>query len=426
MRLISTRTPGIHATFSEGVLRNTPGDGGLFMPERWEPLKEFETLLAMPWLARNCELLQHWLGDEFSRAELEAMVGEAFAFPVPLVSVGPNLFALELFHGPSLAFKDFGARFLAAVLARISPGPRMVLVATSGDTGAAVAAAFWRRPGFRVVVLYPEGRVSPLQERQLACLGDNVQALAVDGNFDDCQRLAKACFQDAELSARLGLTSANSINIARLLAQVLYYVEAVAQLRHLGIYTAPILSVPSGNFGNLCAGLLATRLGLKADFLAATNANHTVPEHLETGVYAPRASVATLSNAMDVGDPSNWERVLHLFQNDLEALRRTLRWGSLEDSETLSALGALQQSGYTADPHGGVAFGVLQRLRPPEQPGIFLVTAHPAKFQEVLEANLGWAVPLPPALQELVHKPLQTRRIPAQLEGLKDILKTLV
>lgn len=422
MRLVSTRTPGQSVSFSEAVLRNAPGDGGLFVPERWEALPDLDALLALPWCQRNPRVLAHLLGDEFTVAELEAIAGEAFSFPVPIVEVQQDLFALELFHGPTLAFKDFGARFLAAVLARISPGPRTVLAATSGDTGAAVASAFWRRPGFRVVILYPEGRVSPLQERQLACLGDNVEALAVQGNFDDCQRLAKACFRDEALVQRLGLSSANSINIARLLAQLLYYLEAAAQLRQRGISTPPTFAVPSGNFGNLCAGLLAKGLGLQADFVAATNANRTVPDHLDTGTYVPRPSVATLSNAMDVGDPSNWERILYRFRGDLEALRRELRWGALDEAGTLAALEDLQALGYTADPHGAVAHGVLRQQRRAGQPGIFLVTAHPAKFQELLRARLGWELPLPEALRALLERPLRSRAIPVDAAGLKALL----
>jgi len=422
MRLINTRTPGQSVSFSEAVLRNAPGDGGLFVPEHWEALPDLEALLALPWGQRNPRVLAHLLGDEFTSAELEAIAAEAFNFSAPLVPVEKDLFALELFHGPTLAFKDFGARFLAAVLARISPGPRTVLAATSGDTGAAVASAFWRRPGFRVVILYPEGRVSPLQERQLACLGDNVEALAVQGNFDDCQRLAKACFQDEALVQRLGLSSANSINIARLLAQLLYYLEAAAQLRQRGISTPPTFAVPSGNFGNLCAGLLAKGLGLKADFVAATNANRTVPDHLDTGAYVPRPSVATLSNAMDVGDPSNWERILHRFQGDLKALREELRWGALDDAGTLAALRDLQALGYTADPHGAVAHGVLRQHRKAGQPGVFLVTAHPAKFQEALKQQLGWELPLPATLQSLLEQPLQSRRIAAEIQALRTRL----
>jgi threonine synthase len=349
---------------------------------------------------------------------------------VPLAPAADRLFALELFHGPTLAFKDFGARFLARVLRWIGERrggsgqtrPRTVLTATSGDTGAAVAHAFWRVPGFRVVVLYPQGRVSPLQERQLATLGDNVRALAVAGTFDDCQALVKACFRDPELEERHGLTSANSINIARLLAQVLYYFEALARLRDEGIGEAPVIAVPSGNFGNLCAGLMARRLGLPTQaFVAATNANATVPEYLSGGAYRPRPSVATLSNAMDVGDPSNWERIEALSGGNLDTLRRELRWGSLDDAGTRAALRDLWNQGYLADPHTAVAWRVLTERLEPGEAGVFLATAHPAKFREVLEP-LGIEVPLPRALREVADRPLLAEPLPDDLDALRAAL----
>ncbi len=425
MRVTSSRNPDLATSFREAVLQNLPGDGGLFVPAALEPWADAEALLALPWEARCGEILRRLIGDEFTAAEVEAIVREAFGFPVPLAQVDERCHALELFHGPSLAFKDFGARFLAAVLARAEARERTILTATSGDTGAAVAAAFWRRPGFRVVVLYPKGRVSPLQERQLACLGDNVRAFAVEGSFDDCQRLAKACFADAALSEELGLTSANSINLARLLAQTLYYFEAVAQLRRLRPESEAVIAVPSGNFGNLCAGLYARALGLPVKaFIAATNANRTVPDYLDGGHYEPRPSVATLSNAMDVGDPSNWERIAHLHHRDWDALRSALRWGSLDDDGTREALRHLWTSGYEADPHGAVAWGVLQNALEPGETGLFLGTAHPAKFMEVLEA-LDLRPALPPSLRALLDQPLEVASIPPEIESLKTLLRQL-
>jgi threonine synthase len=325
--------------------------------------------------------------------------------------------ALELYHGPSLAFKDFGARFLARML----KGERTILTATSGDTGAAVAQAFWRLPGIRVVVLYPKGRVTPLQERQFASLGDNVLALSVDGAFDDCQALAKACFADPELSRELGLTSANSINVARLLAQTLYYFEGVAR-----IGKPPVIAVPSGNFGNLCAGLWAWKMGLPVKaFVAATNANRTVPDYLETGEYRPRPSVATLSNAMDVGAPSNWERIADLFAGDWQSLRAHLRWGSLDDAGTRQAIRDLDARGYLADPHGAVAWAVLEKKLLPGETGLFLATAHPAKFKESLEPVLGREIPLPAALAELLDRPLLAEPLANDAEALKRRLQRL-
>jgi threonine synthase len=437
VRLTSTRDPALRVSFKEAVVRNLPGEregGGLYVPAELAPWADAVELLDLAWPERCTEILDRLVAPEYSRQELAEIVREAFDFPVPLVPLVPvaplapvvpkasaapesdrRLFALELFHGPSLAFKDFGARFLAAVLARLpSRRPRTVLTATSGDTGAAVAAAFWRRPGCRAAVLYPEGRISPLQERQVACLGDNVLALAVEGTFDDCQRLVKACFADPELSAELGLTSANSINVARLLAQILYYFEAAAQLRRLAPGAGPpLVAVPSGNFGNLCAGLYARQLGLPAaGFVAATNVNRTVPDYLDSGSYQPRPGIATLSNAMDVGDPSNWERIVHLYRHDWEALRSALRWGSLDDRATVDVLRRLWARGYRADPHGAVACGVLERVLRPGEAGIFLATAHPAKFQAALAA-LGLEPTLPPALLALLDRPLRREVLPA-------------
>ncbi len=425
MRLLSTRDPRARSTFRAAAAGAQPPDGGLWVPEAWPRFDDLDALLALPWAERNVEILHRLLGDEFAREELAALVGEALDFPIPLAPVEPGVFALELFHGPTLAFKDVGARFLAGVLARGSTGPRTILTATSGDTGAAVAHAFWKRPGFRAVVLYPAGRVSPRQERQFACLGDNVHALAVEGSFDDCQALAKACFADADLSAELGLTSANSINIARLLAQGLYYLEAAAQLRGLGIPGPPVVAVPSGNFGNLCAGLMAEALGLPvAAFVAATNANDTVPAFLDGGPYRPRPSVPTLSNAMDVGAPSNWERIARS-AGDAAALRATLRWDRCSDAGTLEAMAALQGLGYEACPHTAVAWAALKRRLQPGETGVFLATAHPAKFPEVVERATGRVPALPPALGALESAPVLSRPQSNDPAALKAVLRSL-
>jgi threonine synthase len=292
-----------------------------------------------------------------------------------------------------------------------------VLTATSGDTGAAVASAFLGLQGVRVVVLYPAGRVSPLQERQFATCGDNVLALAVDGAFDDCQRLVKGAFEDPELVGGLGLTSANSINIARLLAQLLYYYEAAAQAQDGG---SLVVAVPSGNFGNLYAGLLAQATGAPiARFVVATNANRVVPDYLDTGEYRPRPSVATLSNAMDVGAPSNWERIHALFRGDHGAMAAALRWGSRTDAETRETVLELDRAGYLADPHGAVACGVLQAHLGEGERGVFLATAHPAKFKESLEPTLGREIPLPKALSGLLEKPLLCEPLAADQAALK-------
>lgn len=435
MRLVSTRSLSADkrattATFREAVLSGLAPGGGLWLPDPLPVFHDWHDLLALEWSDRCALVMDRLLADELGREPLERAVREALDFPVPIVPVPlgpvrPHIYSLELFHGPTLAFKDFGARFFAAVLdlVRDPARPVTILTATSGDTGAAVAHAFWKRPGVRAVVLYPRGRVSDLQERQFATLGENVTALSVDGAFDDCQALVKTAFADADLSARHGLTSANSINIARLLPQTLYYMEAVAALRRLGISEPPVFAVPSGNFGNLCAGLLARAMGLPvAAFIAATNANTTVPDYLETGDYRPRPSVATLSNAMDVGAPNNWERIEHLFGGDLEALRRVLRWGWKSDEETEETIRALHGLGYLADPHAAVAHGVLAERLAPGETGVFLGTAHPAKFLPVYE-RLGIDVAIPEPLAAVAGRPLLAREIPADFSALRQALE---
>jgi len=426
LRLVDTRNPRAAATFRQAVLQSVAPSGGLWVPEPVPVFDDWPELLALDWGERSLVLLDRLLGGEIPRRDLARAVGRALDFPVPLVRAAEGTFALELFHGPTLAFKDFGARFFAAVLDLLrEPGRAVtILTATSGDTGAAVARAFWRRPGVRVVVLYPRGRVSPLQELQLATLSENVTAARVAGSFDDCQALVKAAFADAALAARHGLTSANSINVARLLPQVLYYAEALAQLRRRGIASPPVVAVPSGNFGNLYAGRLARAMGLPvAAFVAATNANTTVPEYLDTGVYRPRPSIATLSNAMDVGAPSNWERIEHLFAGDLAALRRALRWGALSDAETRRAIAGLHAAGYLADPHAAVAYGVLRNHLSPGETGVFLATAHPAKFLPLYD-DLGIAVPLPESLSQIADLPLLARPLPNDPTALRTVLES--
>jgi threonine synthase len=422
VRLVNTRNRGNTASFRDAVLAGIAPGGGLWMPEPLPRCASWPALLDLDWGDRCEALMTLLLADELGREPVARAVREALSFPVPLVEVRPGICALELFHGPTLAFKDFGARFFAAVLdlVRVPRRPVTILTATSGDTGAAVAHAFWRRAGVQVVVLYPRGRVSLLQERQFATLGENVTALAVDGSFDDCQALVKAAFADEDLSHRHGLTSANSINVARLLPQALYYAEAVAALRRRGNTAPPVIAVPSGNFGNLCAGLLAKALGLPVKaFVAATNANTTVPDYLETGEYRPRASVATLSNAMDVGAPNNWERIEYLFAGDLEALRGVLRWGWQTDVETRRTIRELSGQGYLADPHAAVAYGVLQDSVAPDETAVFLGTAHPAKFLPVYE-SLGIEVPIPDSLAVLADRPLLAREIPNEFGALLE------
>ena len=424
MKFVNTRNPKETATFREAVLHGVAPGGGLWMPETLPVFEDWDDLLQMPWLERSEIILQRFLGDEFDEGALSAAIRSAFDFPITLVKVRRGLYVLELFHGPTLAFKDVGARFFAHILelAREPGKPLTILTATSGDTGAAVAHAFWQRPGARVVVLYPKGRVSDLQERQFATLGDNVMALAVEGSFDDCQALVKACFNDADLSARHGLTSANSINVARLLPQMLYYAEAVAQLHAENVREGIVIAVPSGNFGNLCAGLMAKKTGLPMKtFVAATNANSVVPEYLASGDYLPQPSVATLSNAMDVGAPSNWERIQHLFGGDLYSLRQALRWGFKNDDETKRAIRELSSMGYLPDPHAAVAYAVLEDRLGLSEIGVFLGTAHPAKFLPTY-GPMGLKVPIPESLAALRDRPLLAKDIPNNVRAVEEVL----
>lgn len=431
MIVTSTCDPALRVSFLEAAARNAPQDGGLFLPLDLAPFEDVPALLALPFVGRSTEILARLLAAELARDEVAAMVGAAHDFPVVHRELAPGFSVLELFHGPSLSFKDFGVRFLAQVLAHLqaqrprsggTSGLRTVLTATSGDTGAAVVEAFHRLPGFAVVVLYPAGRISPLQESQIASRGDNVQAFAVDGAFDDCQALVKSAFGDPDLARRAGLVSANSIHLARLLAQIPYYFEAAAQAAPAADGRPLVVAVPSGNFGNLCAGLLAQRLGAPiAQLVAATNANRTVPDFLDGRPLAPRPSVATLSNAMDVGAPNNWQRIARLFGDDPAALRAGMRWGSADDAATRRAIAALAALGYRADPHGAVAFDVLRRTLRPGEHGLFLATAHPAKF----EATRDPVGPLPPPLAAAAARPLLARPLAADPATLRRVLLEL-
>lgn len=424
MRFISTRGESPSVSLPEALRLGLAPDGGLFVPERLEPLPAsfFDDLPGQSWETTARHLAEHLLGSDFEGDTLARLTADALDFPIPLVELDPGAHVLELFRGPTLAFKDVGARFLARLLAHTGQGndTLTVLVATSGDTGGAVAQAFHGVEGTRVAILYPDGKVSPVQERQFTTLGGNVRAFAVDGTFDDCQRLVKQCFADAEMHRRLRLTSANSINVGRLLPQVFYYFHAVAQLDDP---SAPVLFItPSGNFGNLTAGLMARALGLQAHFVAATNANDVVPEYLDTGIYRPRPSQRTVSNAMDVGDPSNFDRILHLYEGDIDVLRAHLRGHRYDDEATQRAIAEVAgKHGYVLDPHTAVGWLALQDTLPGEPAGtrgIVLGTAHPAKFREVVEPVLGRTVLLPPALGERLHAEVKSEPLPGDVEAL--------
>ena len=406
MNLYNIKHPEEQVNFAQAVSQGLGKDQGLFFPENIPHLSNIDELLALPLVERSQKILGALIGEEIPQAQLAQMVRNAFTFPAPVVKVEDNIYALELFHGPTLAFKDFGGRFMAQALATVrGDGKITILTATSGDTGAAVAHAFYGLENIDVVILYPKGKISPLQEKLFCTLGGNIRTIAINADFDACQALVKQAFDDAELRQAIGLNSANSINISRLLAQVCYYFEAAAQLPKEERENL-VVSVPSGNFGNLTAGLIAKTLGLPIKrFIAATNANDTVPRYLHTGDWSPNATVATLSNAMDVSRPNNWPRVEELFKRNGWALNE-LHSAAISDAQTEGTLRAMHQLGYLCEPHGAVAYEVLKQDLQPGETGLFLCTAHPAKFKESVERILDLTLPLPEALDKHNKLPL--------------------
>ncbi|EEF16015.1 threonine synthase [Actinobacillus minor 202] len=400
MNLYNIKHPEEQVNFAQGVRQGLGKDQGLFFPEVLPKFDDIDALLALPLVERSQKILSALIGDELPQETLNAMVKNAFTFPAPLAKVNDDIYALELFHGPTLAFKDFGGRFMAQALSAVrGDGKITILTATSGDTGAAVAHAFYGLENINVVILYPKGKISPLQEKLFCTLGSNIRTVAIESDFDACQALVKQAFDDAELRQAIGLNSANSINISRLLAQVCYYFEAVAQLPKEKRSNV-VVSVPSGNFGNLTAGLIAKTLGLPIKrFIASTNANDTVPRYLKSGKWEPNATVATLSNAMDVSRPNNWPRVEELFKRNGWSLSE-LGSDALNDAETEEALKAQYAEGYLCEPHGAIAYQVLKDQLQAGETGIFLCTAHPAKFKESVERILDIELPLPEALDK--------------------------
>jgi threonine synthase len=426
MKWISTRGGSPPITFIDALFAGTAPDGGLYMPERLDPLPAgtVDRLRGADIVEIGTTIGVHILRDEITRQALEPLIREALDFPVPVANVTDRISVLELFHGPTMAFKDVGARVQARLLHHFTDGtPLTILVATSGDTGSAVAQAFHRVPDSRVVVLYPEGQVSDVQEAQMASLGDNITALAVRGTFDDCQRLVKQAFADDDLRSHVWLTPANSINLGRLLPQVFYYFL----LAEVDGGRGPVVSVPSGNFGNLTAGLIAKRIGLPiAQFVAATNVNDAVPEYLESGIYEPRPSIPTVANAMDVGAPSNFERVQSLYNSDLTALRQDIVGFAYEDSQVIAEIGRVyREHGYVLDPHSAIAWLALQDrlVDQPDARGVFLATAHPAKFREVVEPAIGRRIELPRALADAISRPRHSISMPADYDALEDFLR---
>lgn len=410
MQFYSTKTRSITASLEEAVFRSLPPDNGLYMPESIPTLSQ-DFLDSIEQLSFNeiaAEVGYTLLKDDLSRHDVDNIVNNSFSFHAPVVEITPDSHVLELFHGPSMAFKDFGARFMAALMSHFlakSQKEIRILVATSGDTGGAVAQGFYKVPGISVTILYPSGKVSDIQEKQLTTLGHNITALEVDGTFDDCQRLVKEAFLDQELTTKYNLASANSINIARLIPQAFYYFSAYAQTKHLG--KPVVFSVPSGNFGNLSAGLLAYRMGLPVQhFVAATNRNNVVPRYLESSTYDPLPSIETISNAMDVGSPSNFVRLTRFFEEDWQEARNLISGYHFDDDQTKASMRQVfEQTGYVMCPHTAVAYEGLQRYRQEQGgdfTGIFLATAHPAKFLDLVENTLDSPIDIPERLENLL------------------------
>jgi threonine synthase len=418
--------------FREATIRGQAPDKGLYFPERI-PAVDKELVDHIEKYSNEeiaFRVIQPYVGGLIPAGELLRIVAGTINFDLPLVEVSANTYSLELFHGPTLAFKDVGARFMSRCLGYFNKdqparsGKTIVLVATSGDTGGAVANGFYNVEGVEVVILYPSGKVSSVQEKQLTTLGNNIHALEVQGSFDDCQDMVKKAFVDKDLQQRLLLTSANSINVARWLPQQFYYFFAWKQWKERG--APPVISVPSGNFGNICAGLLAYVSGLPVKhFIAACNANNTVPEFLVTDNYQPKKAVATISNAMDVGNPSNFVRILELFHQQLGDLKKVLSSYSVTDEQTRATMRSVYRDyHYLTDPHGAVGYFALQQYLDshPGEKGIFLETAHPVKFYDVVEPVINEKVPVPGSVSRIMDIPKQSTVVKAEYDELKQFL----
>ncbi|WP_299221976.1 threonine synthase [uncultured Aquimarina sp.] len=398
-------------SFSEAVIKGLAPDKGLYFPESITPLPKsfFDNIENLDTIEIGFQTIKQFVGDEIPESELRDILRDVLSFDFPVIDITKNIGTLELFHGPTMAFKDVGARFMARCLGyfnRNNDHKVTVLVATSGDTGGAVAQGFLGVKGVDVVILYPSGKVSDIQERQLTTLGQNITALEVDGVFDDCQDMVKKAFLDESITDHMQLTSANSINIARWLPQLFYFVFAYKQLKSKG--KEIVFSVPSGNFGNICAGIVAHKLGLPVKhFVAATNVNDTVVRYMKTSNYDPKPSKATISNAMDVGNPSNFIRIQQLFDNKFESLKHHFSAYSFDDATTRDAMKEVyNQSKYIADPHGAVGYlGLKEYNLQKNEYGVFLETAHPVKFLDIVETTLDVKIPIPPQIQKVMNKP---------------------
>ena len=432
MILYSTQKSSPNVSFEEAIFRGLPPDNGLYMPTEIKRLPDsfFDTIQDLSLVEIAEAVCNNLLGDDLSEAEIKSIILSSMNFEAPLFSLEPGVEILELFHGPSMAFKDFGARFMAAVMSHYLVKHQReirILVATSGDTGGAVAQGFFNTPGISVTILYPSGKVSDIQEMQLTTLGGNVEALEIEGTFDDCQRLVKQAFLNADLRAKFNLASANSINIARLIPQSFYYFAAYAEAKRKGLLDPLVFSVPSGNFGNLSAGLMAYQMGLPVKaFIAACNENHPVPDYLSTGVYDPEPSVETISNAMDVGSPSNFVRMQILSGGVLDEIQQVVKGYFTDDVQTKKRMSEVfEKAGYIMCPHTAVGYdGLLQYKKESGDAvtGVVLSTAHYAKFLPTVEAVIGGKVPVPLRLSELLDKQKKSILLGTDFEGFKKFL----
>ncbi|MCR9771461.1 threonine synthase [Vibrio harveyi] len=423
MKLYNIKENDEQVSFGQAVRQGLGRNQGLFFPSELPKFEDVDALLAEDFVSRSTKILSALIGDELAEEQVNALVDAAFQFPAPINQVKDGVYALELFHGPTLAFKDFGGRFMAQSLAAVSDGGKItILTATSGDTGAAVAHAFYGMEDINVVILYPKGKISPLQEKLFCTLGKNIHTVAIDGDFDACQTLVKQAFDDSALREEIGLNSANSINISRLMAQICYYFEAAAQMSKQERENL-VVSVPSGNFGNLTAGLLAKALGLPIKrFIAATNANDTVPRYLQTGKWEPKPTVATTSNAMDVSQPNNWPRIEELCRVKEWGLE-TLGKGAVSDEQSAQSVKDLHALGYLCEPHGAIAYRVLEEQLQDGETGLFLCTAHPAKFKEVVDDILQSDIDLPAPLAKHAAMELLSEDLDADFDALKQVLR---
>ena len=430
MQYYSTNGKAPLATLEEAVVRGLAPDKGLYMPQEIRPLPQefFDNIENMSFQEMSYQVAHNFFGDDVDAESLREIVFDTLAFETPIVKVEDNIYSLELFHGPTLAFKDVGARFMARLLRyfikREGKKQVNVLVATSGDTGSAVANGFLGVDGIHVYVLYPKGKVSKIQESQFTTLGKNITAIEVDGVFDDCQALVKSAFMDEELQGHMNITSANSINVARFLPQAFYYFNAYAQAKKLGKADNLTICVPSGNFGNITAGLFAQRMGLPIKhFIAANNANDIFYNYLLSGIYSPKASIQTIANAMDVGDPSNFARILDLYKSSHAEICNHISGATYSDDEIAATMKkCYEQTGYVLDPHGACGYQALKDNLKEGETGVFLETAHPAKFKEKVDAILSTNIEIPTRLADFMKGKKQSLEMAADFSAFKQFL----